>query len=427
MGKSSLVFALLFCSVIGIKGQPSAEMLDTLTSGKREINEFRFSSRGDFFYALNSDGKFTVWDVEKREQKFQVEGTRNVSVDPNDKYILVFVGKESRILDALTGKIISVLQRSVRSSEKIAWTKDGNLIAAWIDKYNVGIFHTLDGSLLHTLNIRKRKRLATQRFFDWPMSLDVQFTPDKKNLLIVSGDVKAELWSVEKGTVIFTFEDKLRQGYLGAIPSRQGIIKASISLDGKWILTSNYSGARIWNAENGQLTADFDGYFSANFSPDSRYVGPLNLADHKGMQLYDLRDQELKQFGDSYTGRFGVWSQDGRLVILDRTIDEVSKREAYLWDIETQEMLWTTKTYAKHCFDPISTCLSDLDRFHFSHDAGIISVSNNKRVLLADSRVVTDNVVVISAVGPVSWSPKEMLLLTKSQEKGKFMLFKIRS
>lgn len=248
--------------------------------------------------------------------------------------------------------------------------------------------------------------------------------------MTTSNDATAEFWEIETGKLIQTFTLKPEPSYLSK-PSYLGtsklvsppILFAEISSDGKLILTEN----RLWEVATGKLINEFDKYSSPHFSPNSHYLKMLTGSVEKGFStaIYDLSTLKIKTILPKDSGKIVAWSPDEKIFITDLTNQENSKKQAYIWETETGKKLAELKTHAKYCFDFVSTCISDWDRFSFSLNGKVLMSQSKDEVKFLNPQNGEVIFRLDGAQFPAIWSPNWRFLLSKAKEKGKIILFDV--
>lgn len=424
-----LTGTLFSVNVLAQLDLPLAKLIGEYESVGSDPGKFGFSKTNEFFYSLQSDGSLIVRSVSDQAEKFRIRDVRSVRsivFSPDDKYVLVVQKKKSLIVSTRDGSIVNTLEKPLYGSREAIWSPAGNEVAGWIDDYNAGIFSSLDGKVLHTFNTHERKKLAVQRLMDMSAGYPTcRFSPAGDRLLTIYGDAEAELWDVKTGNLLYSFTDRLRPPYTAALNKLEPIGNGEFSSNGQWIYTSSYEGGRLWNAQTGKLVKDLDGFQFAYFSPENRFLGPLVSSGTKSSSILDLRTMQIISLGAAYSGRFGIFSPDGTMILGDRTGDEVNKQEAYLFDTASGKMLWSTKTYAKYCFDPVSTCISDSDKFLFSPNSLFLTVSNKKSVRILTARDGKTLMALDDAGWPFHWSADSKMILCRGIKTGRLRLYRL--
>ncbi|MGH9948793.1 MAG: WD40 repeat domain-containing protein [Pyrinomonadaceae bacterium] len=398
--------------------------------------KFSFSPNGKFLYAHGDGGKLSVWETASRVLKFTIEKKLNtVLFSPDEKSIFIATKREGQIINSQTGTVIARLDKDVISVRFARWSPNSQYLAVEIADFSLGLFDAASGKLKNSFltHERKKKKLAISRLFDFPyIATTVLFTLDSRRVLTINDDPNnddpnAEMWDIETGNLVFTLTHKFSYVEFGKIKTKQDRIwLTEISQDGKWIVSSDYSNSCLWNADTGEIVRKFEGDSDLRFIDDSRYLGLISEKTSQATFILDLVTMKTRQLFSKYSGTHPVWGPDGRLVLTNRTREEVSKKEAYIWDFETGKQLATIRTYAKHCFDLVSTCISDSDDFTFSPNSKVLLSANNTQVKLLDPQNGNLLLEIPDAEGPAFWSPDGKLILAKDIQKGKIGLWRVK-
>ncbi len=427
--RSLKVVVIAFACALGISGQtikPEVVLLAKFDGKTKEGLGIDFSPNGKYFLLVDEKGTRSVWNTVTHTVRHSLSKKSKMAYFSHDeKSIFIPSKKESQIVDAESGKVKVILDRNIVPWRE-SWSPDDSYVVGWIGNFTAGVFDTQNGKLKQSFVCHKKKKLAIQRFFDFADDSSALFTPDGKRLLTSVGDSDAELWDIETGALLFTFTQSIRSPYTGALPKLPEITDIEVSSDGKWILTSGYVDARLWNAATGKLVQQFEGWQGGmTFSPDSNYLGLVNEPGQLSTRLLDLRAMKYISLESKYAGRYFRWNPDGRTILTDRTIDEVNKEEAYLFSVETGNKIGMIKTTVKYCFDLVSTCISDSTSFMYSPNGKILMASDQKQIKLLDSRDGSVLTSIDDGSSPARWSPDGNFILAKDKQKDKVGMWKV--
>jgi WD40 repeat protein len=230
-----------------------------------------------------------------------------------------------------------------------------------LQSLKLGYSPDADASLLNAL-----KRGFTKQSFVGHTNLvwGSSFSPDGRTLLTSSGDSTARLWDLEMGSatvrmtppmpaitqasftpdgryVVFggpgdtmyswdpVANQELRQ-YKGTVAGSWGF---DISSDGKFIVTADDDGGKLFDFETGELVLSIPLPYAtpAQFSPDDRYIA-LSSRDNIA-RIYDrTTGAEVHQFKNDAFVPWISYSPDGECLLT------TSGDSAQLWDIETEQL-----------------------------------------------------------------------------------------
>lgn len=154
--------------------------------------------------------------------------------------------------------------------------------------------------------------------------LSARFSPDGKRILTASADHTAMLWDIASGNLLLVLDDH-----------KDKVSSAEFSPDGKKIVTASYDNmVKLWDASTGALLFTFEGHkdsvFSARFSFDSRKIvsasadGTAKLWDAITLRLVsDLSGHEAKVNSAQF-------SSDGKMIVTGAANGTVA-----IWDSKT--------------------------------------------------------------------------------------------
>lgn len=154
--------------------------------------------------------------------------------------------------------------------------------------------------------------------------LSARFSPDGKRILTASADHTAMLWDIASGNLLLVLDDH-----------KDKVSSAEFSPDGKKIVTASYDNmVKLWDAATGALLFTFEGHkdsvFSARFSFDGRKIvsasadGTAKLWDAITLRLVsDLSGHEAKVNSAQF-------SSDGKMIVTGAANGTVA-----IWDSKT--------------------------------------------------------------------------------------------
>jgi WD40 repeat protein len=314
-----------------------------------------FSPDGRRMVTACNDGMARVWDVSSvalAASRSTPESARPGTPSGNAS-ALVFdsSGAGARILDAVSGRLITVPLRYVNALVGAALSPEGRRVVTVVD----GAAVVIDARTGHLIGAPMKH--------EGPVST-IGFTNDWRQIVTASVDKTARVWDAVTGRAIATLRhtdeitsaafspdgrfvvaasrdsariwDVATARTVGAVlQHRQGVNAASFSPDGRRILTaSNDYTARLWDATTGRpigAPLQHDNFvFTASFSPDGRQVVTASADDTA--RIWDVLTQKpvgapLRHLMWIYTARF---SPDGRRIVtggMDGT--------ARIWDAAT--------------------------------------------------------------------------------------------
>jgi WD40 repeat protein len=237
-----------------------------------------FSADGDDIFALNTEGKLTIFDSQSGEGKGFVESVRDkpissIAIDREGKRLLIlFQDKSLQILDAMDFLEIAYLDNvSIGSREPqcIAVCSHNPWIA-------IG-----DNKTIHVFDYQLATVVASWVAHEFAVG-KMQFSPDGKRLYSssISGKNGLKVWNTQDWSELKS---------LGGRSQTSGLI--DLSGDGKLLLTHGKSNEiKLWNTETLQIAQTFsiDGTspYCAAINPSGTRFVVSGQSDQK-IRVYD--------------------------------------------------------------------------------------------------------------------------------------------
>ncbi|MBU4118603.1 MAG: SEL1-like repeat protein [Proteobacteria bacterium] len=274
LGRQGMVFCfLLGCfflvsSVVSSAASDNPDLVKTIQEQKKEIiNGVACSSDGKKIAAAGDDGNVRVWDI-------------------------------------ASGKIMFTLGKDLLSADAVAFSPDGQLLAAAVSAggrrgHAVQVWDLATGQLMH--DMREHTQLIT----------DLDFSPDGNRIASVGNDNTLRIWNVKYGTLETTQKE-----------TKNNLLAVAYSPDGRNIVaTENWDGKiEMWDAVNVRLIRSIQGHadwvLCVAYSPDGKEFvtgsrdGSVYVWNaESGARLRVLRDPELDAVNSV------AYSPDGRYVV----------------------------------------------------------------------------------------------------------------
>jgi WD40 repeat protein len=310
---------------------------DAATGGSRAVldahqdavSALAFSPNGRLLVTAASDGTVVVWLLDfVRDQRLV---TQTAQRSPN--FVAMLPSHEDRVTDAAFSpdgtRIVTASDDGtvtvspatpsgamrVAEAERVINVGSSAALATFsANGLLVGV-ETSDGWAGVWDATRKRAHVdATSDF------ISLAFTPDGRSVLTALDDGSAHLWDVRSEKSVAAFR----------APEEEPLATASLSRDGRLLVTTGVSIARVWDTERRvQLGAPFrvDGdTVYAVFSPDGRSLLTVCAGDARLWSLGNRRQVALEgggpvdEFGESGYSLAGVadFARDGRIALAGR-------------------------------------------------------------------------------------------------------------
>ena len=244
-------------------------------------------------------GALQLWDVVKREKKWQGEefkfGLPAIAFSKDEMRIAVgnFADNFLRMIDATTGKQMKEIRGHRAKIHGIAYSPDGKQFAtASLDR---------DIKLWDAATNKEVKTLIGHNDFVY----SIAFSPDGKRLLSGSSDRTARLWDIESAKELVQLK-----GHQGPIQ------QAVFSKDGLFIACASWDGtARIYDGVTGDYSLTLRGHRNrvetVSFSPNGKLIATGST--DKSIRLWDVASgAELLRLSQDGVVRVVLFSPDGK-------------------------------------------------------------------------------------------------------------------
>jgi WD40 repeat protein len=448
---SFAVFSLIL--FWGYSAASGALPLETVmkTGHADAIRALCFSRDGRFVLTASNDRTAKLWETstgrEIRTFKGHSSGVNSVDSSPDGKFVVTGSSDGSvKLWDAVTGSEVKSLGSSdsyqgfmsfdsyLVSVNSVSFSPDGKYVVIGTNA-GVKLWDVKTGSLLRSLS--------------GSMVLSVGFSPDGGYVLAAGADRTARLLNVKTGKEVrvFTGPSNLRPDSKAGSDSGY-IYSAAFSPDEKYVVTSGYGAATLWNAQTGMAIRTFEGHSdmirSLGFSLDGRYL--VTGSEDKTVRVWNVATgKEIVSFRDStHAVRAVGLSPDGKQVV---TGNEYGT--ARLYDVSTGHVIWVSgrgESNTVFCvrFSPdgkhlaVSTkmvlqiwnfkkgkMLRSIDTHSsvstdFSPSGRLIAVGDGQKATLYDiasGRPIRNFIGHSGAIWSVAFSPSGSCLVTASQDK----------
>jgi WD40 repeat protein len=235
------------------------------------IWDLLFTQDGKYLVSVSWDKTIRVWDMATGETVRVLRGqigegldgiVHTVALSPDDRLLAVggrFTGRKEehgaiRLIDFLTGQILTLLTGHEGMIDDLAFSQDGNRLISGGGDHTARIWDVQSRKTLHIL------KGHTEKIFT------VAFSPDGELAVTGSEDNTLKFWDAKSGTLITTLEE-----HTGDVES------AVFTPDGKYLLSGSLDKTiRMWDTRSCKfikvLTKLQSGVLSLSISPDGTEV-----------------------------------------------------------------------------------------------------------------------------------------------------------
>jgi WD40 repeat protein len=296
------------------------------------ISSVAFSSDLKRLVTAAQDGTAKIWDIQTGRILYSLEGhtsgINSAVISPDNKWVLTAsYDSTAKIWDLQTGKIIHTLEKHSAGVSSAFFSPDGKLIITTSLNDITRIWDAQTFNLLHVL-IGHSSEIETATYHEMD-DIRASISSDGKYLVTASRDGVAKIWNVQTGKLIHSLKGT---GWISSVV---------FSAYDVFIITTSRDGtANIWDAKKGKLLETFEQvYHTATLSPDLKQLLAVN--NNETAEIYDVETGEFKyDFSeDIYTFQntsSAVFSPDGRYVA-------TSGDPAKIWDAQTGHLLFSLK------------------------------------------------------------------------------------
>jgi WD40 repeat protein len=238
----------------------------------KQVLAISFSPDGQLLASASGDGNAKLWQLNGKLYKVLSHQSNtdvnDVAFSPNNRLIATandasndgFVklwSREGQYLKTFTG---------AKSFKKLAFSPNGQWLAAVADDYKIIIWQTSNGQVIKTLNGYQSWKSKDRREYDFR---DIEFSPDSKSIAAASTDQTIQIWSFPDGKLF-----QILEGH------QDWVYDVQFSLDGKLIVSSGGGSdktLRLWKRSDGRLLKTIakahNDSFHISVSPDSKLIG----------------------------------------------------------------------------------------------------------------------------------------------------------
>ena len=239
-----------------------------------------------------------------------------LAYQPDGKLLALGTFKEVRLVEPETGKIIATLPGEAEDVRAVAFSRDGELLAA------AGGLPARSGEV-KIWDVEKRAPLRTITGHT-DCIYAVMFAPDGKSVATASYDKLIKLWDVESGKEIRTLKDHIDAVYaLAFTPDGRRLVSASAD-----------RGVKVWEVASGErlytLSEATDGLNTLAVDPAGKRVAAGGL--DRTIRVWSLEEKSGTLLNSLIAHEDAIlqlaWSPDGKYLVSSAADKEVKVFQA---------------------------------------------------------------------------------------------------
>lgn len=369
-----------------------------------------------------SESTLKIWDRATGQLKTTVKdetvfGFVGFYLTPDGKTIATHDAASTpavKLWNSETGELLSNLAGPAKGMVMSALSPNGRFLAAAYEDSTARLWTIPGGELRGTLGSPPKKqgswfkRLANNQLDDDPYYwVGLYFSPDSKLIATAGADKdtgirytptrSTKVWDTATGQLRFVIpgSDAFFWRWEGPdlfSPDGSMIATTYTERDGAGHLTAN--SVKLWSSKDGSLLKTLEhARAPVKFSPDGKRLATgLVHWDDDGTwdfvgEIWNVETGELERKLQDPKGSLDeiLWSPDGRTLATTGG----GKYTLTLWDSQSGQQKAQIRLVRRHCFDPISECISDLDLVFFSSDGRFLIAANEKSLRIIEVKTGT--------------------------------------
>ncbi len=374
------------------------------SSGKQNLVIFKaiFSPDGQTLVTIFNDNMVHVWDVNKGEVLFSIDGNNKINANeiinsiefsPDGKILLTSSGESiAKLWNAKTGKLVSAFDKFKDDVTNASFSPDGKQIITTSYDNTAKIWDAVEGKLIQKLE-------GHTKIVDF-----AKYSPDGRKIITVNDNNSFRIWDVNTGQIMLSNSSGKSLDYIKSV---------NYSDDGKKIkfihdLTETESFIRILNAEDGKVwkTLQIQKSNFLNLSPDmGKY---LSTSRDSSLLTQDVSTKKILQHlqGKARQGYyFGKFNPDENQILALSKVDN----SVDIWESKTGKL--------SSNFQGVIGTVKDA---YFSSEINIVlSITKNNALNVwnvTDGKLVFSHQSIKSKIDFAQFSPDGQKIVTTSED-----------
>ena len=402
----------------------------TLVGHRGQVFAVEFSPNGQLLATSADKENITrLWNTSTGEPVAIVDGT-TPNFSPNGHVLMTMNKKTVTLWDAQTGLPKFTLTGHNADISAATFSADGSQVATGSDDGTVKLWNVATGRNYATFTVWRVKKIPRYRIISRmmhiPVHVFVKFSPDQQTVLtnVYWEESAAKLWDVGAGRLRAELGGHTRIG-VNYQTETEGVKEASYSRDGKFIETQSYGMVKLWDTATGRPIDGFKiPFFVASFSPDSKWLGLVNIDNVGFLNLETLRVQPVLGGVDTSFLNQLAFSADSRTCVIGSGYKHY---HATIIDVPTGSVRAKIPLVAKWGFDIISDYQTDADSLSFHPSSRFLMGANHGSVRMWDVSNGTLLWQSTESRDPATFSSDGALLATVGKDKKSVLLWRVES
>lgn len=318
----------------------SNKIIHEITGSSEEINTVKFSQLGNYMVADTETYSF-IYEAASGKELFKIERVIDLNFSPDDKKIILNKGRDVKVIDATTGKVL--FEKSSTSYEDLHISQDGKYVS-YFENENFITKSTETGSLLSSFTIENGGSYKSSNL--------------EHPVFITTSVGAIEIYDVLTGTLVNKIDMtsyNLNKGY-------PDIYETAFSYNGKLLAFSIFKDVRVFVADmstnriseilEGNLDTTkvlFTNNNDRHFATIPWNSGVVNLWDANKASLITKFDTQMDYLSGTQFSAMGIYTATNSMSLSnDIELPNVTK----LWETATGKELVSANS---RCYE-LSEC-----------------------------------------------------------------------